>query len=110
MFECLSADVVDGHEYGPEFAYGEQPDGFPPHKLTLKRNMLLTLVKDIDPTKGLRAGADVVCEDVINQRILKCTTVEGGTEHFLPRMTFKARKTAWLFGFSRVQFPVIPGE
>ncbi|ONI14293.1 hypothetical protein PRUPE_4G273400 [Prunus persica] len=83
--------------------------GLPPHKLTLKRDAPIMLLRNIDPTLGLYNGTRLLCrgsyQNLIDAEILTGQSV--GTRVFLPCIPLKTTETAGLpFELTRKQFPM----
>jgi hypothetical protein len=88
--------------------------GMPPHKLILKKDMPLVLLKNYDLDRGISNGTKLILIDFLstNGHIyrLKCKIANGthaGTEVEIPRITNSAEDHNFI-KWSRLQFPVVP--
>lgn len=85
------------------------PNGFPPHKLLLKPNCPIMLLRNLNPTEGLCNGTRLICRE-LGYSTIKAEIAFGqfvGKEVFIPRITLSydegKKKT---IPFKRTQFPV----
>ncbi|KAH7716721.1 Protein F59H6.5 [Aphelenchoides avenae] len=82
--------------------------GFPPHKLRLKRNTVLMVLRNISPSKGIVNGTRMILMDM-RANVLLCRILNGshaGEVCEIPRITLKYEGTQYPFKFTRHQFPV----
>ncbi|GAA0175699.1 hypothetical protein LIER_28822 [Lithospermum erythrorhizon] len=55
--------IDDVHNYyTDEFLNSLTPNGMPPHKLVLKKNCPIMLLRNLDPSDGLCNGTQMVCK------------------------------------------------
>ena len=112
--EYLSADSVatqDANSYLYTTEYLNSINlggGYPPHKLLLKKNAPVMLLRNINPQKGLCNGTRLICkafyERVIEAQIITGTNI--GDIIFLPRITFIPSSLQMSFDMRRRQFPI----
>ena len=103
-------DGLDTLPLTPEFMNGETPNGCPPFKLSLKKNCIVMLLRNIDTLNGLCNGVRLEVLDV-SFGMLRCRRITGiskGDEVFIPRFTFTAEDPYHGYRFQRRQFPVVP--
>ncbi|XP_075483668.1 uncharacterized protein LOC142523822 [Primulina tabacum] len=85
------------------------PQGLPPHKLTLKINSPIILLRNINPTEGLCNGTRLLCKG-FNKNIIYAEISVGthaGKPVFIPRITLEAPHDNFsTIPFKRKQFPV----
>ncbi|XP_010677942.1 ATP-dependent DNA helicase PIF1-like [Beta vulgaris subsp. vulgaris] len=86
--------------------------GLPPHALTLKPGVPLTLVRNIDPKNGLCNGTRLLCRS-LNNHFIDAEILTGHSREnrvFLPRIPLKSAEDIKLpFELVRKQFPVKDG-
>ncbi|KAG5560902.1 hypothetical protein RHGRI_004059 [Rhododendron griersonianum] len=110
IFWSYDEAIDDTHNYYPEeFLNTLTPNGLPPHKLVLKRNSPIMLIRNIDPSDGLCNGTRMVCrgfdKDVIYAEII--VGQFAGKPILLPRIPLlPAENEAIPFKFKRTQFPI----
>ncbi|XP_031333809.1 uncharacterized protein LOC116163816 [Photinus pyralis] len=116
----LSADkslvdnpILDVHAAVHDVVYlnEENPSGFPPHRLVLKSNCLVILLKNIDVKQGLSNGTRLIVTDM-GENLLHCRIAVGpyrGKTCVLSMLPFTyedRRPDGTGLHFSRMQFPV----
>ena len=63
-FNSFDEAVDDTHNYyQDEFFNSLAPKGLPPHKLVLKKNCPIILLRNLNPSNGLCSGTRMVCKD-----------------------------------------------
>ncbi|XP_050233165.1 uncharacterized protein LOC126681661 [Mercurialis annua] len=95
--------------YQEEFLNTLLPNGLPPHKLELKVNCPIMLLRNLDPSNGLCNGTRMVCKKFGNNVIHAEITVgqHTGKQVLLPRIPLSpAENEGYPFRFKRKQFPV----
>ncbi|CAN0439159.1 unnamed protein product, partial [Ectocarpus fasciculatus] len=81
-----------------------QPPGIPAHTIRLKKGVVVMLCRNLSIDDKLTNGSKVLVMD-INAYTLQVKTLDDGTIHWLPRITFKF--VTWQgVAVKRVQFPV----
>ncbi|KAG8370134.1 hypothetical protein BUALT_Bualt14G0085800 [Buddleja alternifolia] len=104
-------EAIDNNEsyYDPEFLNSLTPNGMPPHKLVLKKNCPIMLLRNLDPADGLCNGTRMVCKNFENN-VIHAEIVVGqyaGKQVFIPRIPLSpAENEGYPFVFKRKQFPV----
>ncbi|KAL0294340.1 UNVERIFIED_CONTAM: hypothetical protein Sangu_3220900 [Sesamum angustifolium] len=64
IFNSFDEAVDDTHNYyEEEFLNSLTPNGLPPHKLILKKNCPIILLRNLDPSNGLCNGTRMVCRE-----------------------------------------------
>lgn len=85
------------------------PQGLPPHKLTLKINAPIILLRNINPTEGLCNGTRLLCKG-FNKNVIYAEISVGnyaGKPVFIPRITLEAPHDNFSsIPFKRKQFPI----
>ncbi|XP_027077009.2 uncharacterized protein [Coffea arabica] len=108
----VSSDkTIDQRHQGDyeNFLNSQNPKGLPPHKLLLKENCPLILLRNLNPIEGLCNGTRLICRE-LRQRTI-CTEIAFGQYQgkiiFLPKIplqTSDSEKNG--LPFIRTQFPV----
>ncbi|CAC5405205.1 unnamed protein product [Mytilus coruscus] len=90
---CLTADSVADDDqqglYPIEFLNTLTPSGKPPHRLYVKKNAPIILLRNLNPKEGLLNGTRL-CVVNLGKRIIKARIITGSMEGntvFLPRIT-----------------------
>ena len=76
------------------------------HKLSLRKGMLLMLLRNINPQQGLCNGTRLIFDSCIDNKLLQCRIVESGRVVLIPRITFIPKINEYPFLWKRRQFPV----
>ena len=58
--------------FNSEYLNSLKPNGFPPHKLTLKPNTPLMLLRNLDPKQGLVNGTRLLYLGSLDNKLLRC--------------------------------------
>ncbi|XP_022159149.1 ATP-dependent DNA helicase PIF1-like [Momordica charantia] len=110
--EFMSFDeaIDDTHSYyQEEFLNSLLPNGIPPHKLMLKINCPIILLRNLDPSNGLCNGTRMVCRK-FQKNVIDAEITSGqhaGKQVFLPRIPMSpANDEGYPFKFKRKQFPI----
>jgi len=64
-----SEDPADEANYPPEFLHQQTPSGMPPHRLPLKVGIIIMLLRNLNPKKGLCNGTRLVIKSLHNHFI-----------------------------------------
>lgn len=108
----LSADSVPDEEqqglYPIEFLNSLTPSGMPPHRLYLKTNAPVILLRNINPIEGLLNGTRLSVIH-LGKRVIEAKIVTGQhSGNFVPRITIIPSDSGLPFDLKRRQFPVRP--
>ncbi|XP_019156692.1 PREDICTED: uncharacterized protein LOC109153274 [Ipomoea nil] len=83
--------------------------GLPPHKLIVKKNCPVILLRNINPAEGLCNGTRLICDD-FRDHVIRCFIASGehiGKHVFIPRIPLEASKDEnCSLPFKRHQFPI----
>jgi ATP-dependent DNA helicase PIF1 len=114
IYEFLSADSVEDKEavdqslYPIEFLNTLIPSGMPPHKLILKKEAPIMLLRNLSPSEGLCNGTRLIIKGfqkhIIDAEIL--TGINQGKRIFIPRIRLSPSDTDLPFQLVRRQFPI----
>lgn len=92
-----------------DFINSLTPNGFPPHKLIVKENAPIILLRNIDPPEGLCNGTRLICRSLnpnIIDAVISCGEFSG-KQVFLHRISFRIENDPDCpVSFERIQFPV----
>ncbi|XP_075494884.1 uncharacterized protein LOC142532481 [Primulina tabacum] len=101
-FTSLDEAVDDTQNFYPsEFLNSLTPNGMPPHRLVLKKNCTIMLLRNLDPSDGLCNGTRMVCRGFQDNVIHAEITVGH------PRIPLSpAENEGYPFQFRRKQFPI----
>ncbi|XP_061365624.1 uncharacterized protein LOC133308880 [Gastrolobium bilobum] len=114
----LSSDSVlkqDGNseledvEFSPEILNTFSCFGLPDHKLTLKVNVSVMLLRNIDQSKGLCNGTRLLISRLGNH-VVEATVLKGsniGETVLIPRLTISPSSHTFPINFQRRQFPLV---
>ena len=113
-YEFLSADSVEDEAqvdqslYPIEFLNTLTPSGTPPHKLLLKKDAPIILLRNLSTSEGLCNGTRLIVKNchtnVIDAEIL--TGINQGTRVFIPRIRLQPSDADLPFTLIRRQFPI----
>ena len=110
---CKSADSTvdldDATHYTTEYLNTINSSGMPAHRIVLKINCPLILLRNLNPSEGLCNGTRLILNKSLGN-VLHCTIVGGtddGREVFIPRITLKPNEEeGHPVEWQRRQFPV----
>lgn len=105
-FDCVqSQDPQDAQIYPTEFLNSIDPSGLPPHKLTLKVNTIIMLIRNLNRRRGLVNGLRLIVKQLNNTNIVAKPT---DSDHLviIPRIVLTPSDPTMPFNFSRKQFPI----
>lgn len=81
----------------------------PPHRLVLKKNCTIMLLRNLDPSEGLCNGTRMVCKE-FEENVIHAEIIVGhhaGKHVFIPRIPLSpAENEGYPFQFRRKQFPI----
>lgn len=103
-----SEDPNDLLDYQPEFLNGLDLSGLPLHKLRLKPNAMIVLLRNLNPQKGLLNGTRLIVKS-LHQNFIKATIVTGqykNDEIAIPRIDLTTNDQSLPFQMKRRQLPV----
>ncbi|XP_074649050.1 uncharacterized protein LOC141904363 [Tubulanus polymorphus] len=108
--EYLSSDAVleNEHQYPLEFIHSLNPSGLPPHKLILKQNCPIMLLRNLDPAHGHCNGTRYIIthlHDHVIEAVI-ATGVHARNRLFIPRIPMAPSDTLYPFQMQRRQFPI----
>ena len=91
------------------------PNGMPPHALTLKKGGVYMLLRNMCIKQGLCNGSRFVILDCTSPNVLKCELIppvplpdgQSPLQFFLPRVTLTP-PDGYYIPFTRKQFPILP--
>jgi hypothetical protein len=108
-YRSVDSTIDSKHEYAskPEILNQLNSENLPAHKLEIKQNCTLMLIRNLNVKKGLSNGTRL---RLLNARpnVLKCIILTGnhaGDEVLIPRITI-TDDSSFVFKLSRHQFPV----
>ena len=106
-----TVDPNDATHYQVEYINTLQASGLPSHKLTLKKNAVVMLLRNFNISGGLCNGTRLIIQDVINERLIRATIATGeckGKTVVIPKIiTQPADDTYFGFEWQRLQFPIL---
>ena len=97
-------------DYPVEFLNELTIPGVPPHRLTLKVDCPIMLLRNLDAANGLCNGTRLLVKDM-QEHVVECEIITGahvGKRVFIPRITLTPSDTGLPFNLSRRQFPFKP--
>ena len=100
-------DTDYGH-YPVEFLHSLQPNGLPPHILTLTPGAVIILLRNLDTQAGICNGARAIIK-ACHPRVLDVVLLTGrakGQRIYIPRIELAPQNPELPFVLSRRQFPV----
>ncbi|KAG5596918.1 hypothetical protein H5410_038150 [Solanum commersonii] len=104
-----SAEDDSNNYYQEEYLNTLTPNGLPPHRLVLKENAPIMMLRNLDPSNGLCNGTRLICRGFDNNVIhAEITTGEFATKQvFIPRIQLSPPENeGYPFKFIRKQFPI----
>ncbi|GER43330.1 replication protein A 70 kDa DNA-binding subunit A [Striga asiatica] len=112
MVEYLSFDEVDNPIHKglyEDIINSLTPGGMPPHKLQLKVNAPVMLLRNLDPTEGLCNGTRLICKK-LSRNIIHAQIAVGdfkGKNVFIHRIPLKPSNDDQVpVAYTRTQFPI----
>ena len=106
----ISEDPADALNYTPEFLHDQTPSGMPPHILALKPGVIIMLLRNLNPKKGLCNRTRLMIKSLQNNFITAeiVSVCNRGEIVFLPRIDLAPSDVNLPFVLKRRQFPIIP--
>jgi ATP-dependent DNA helicase PIF1 len=106
----ISEDPADALNYPPEFLHDQTPSGMPPHTLALKIGVIIMLLRNLNPKKGLCNGTRLIIKSMQNNFITAqiVSHCNSGEIVFIPRIDLAPSDVNLPFVLKRRQFPIIP--
>jgi len=108
----LSADSIGDEDdpllYPPELLKSLTPSGLPPHKLVLKKEFPIILIRNLDALVGACNGARMVVTQM-RSHVIEAKMLAGdhaGEHVFIPRTPMQPSNDKIGFSMCRTQFPV----
>ena len=104
----ISDDNEETQMYPLEFLNSLTPSGMPPHKLNLKLNSVVMLLRNLSLKDGLCNGTRLIIRRLHNN-VCDCEVLTGvrkGERVLIPRIVFAPDDTNLPFKLKRVQFPL----
>ncbi len=100
----------DAANYPVEFLNDQTPSGMPPHVLMLKRGVIIMLLRNLNPKKGLCNGTRMIVRHLQRNFITAeiISECNRGDTVFIPRIDLAPSDTTLPFILRRRQFPIIP--
>ncbi|XP_044591985.1 uncharacterized protein LOC123270113 [Cotesia glomerata] len=102
---CDDGDMTDA--ILPEYLNTLNPPNFPPHKLRLRKNTIVMLIRNLNLSEGLCNGTRLMVLD-LSTNVLRCNILTGdkaGEIVFINRITLYC-DNVYPFTFKRRQFPI----
>ncbi|GJT32310.1 ATP-dependent DNA helicase PIF1-like protein [Tanacetum coccineum] len=101
-------DPNDQTQY-EDFLHSLTPNGMPPHRLVLKPNSPIILLRNLNPTEGLCNGIRLICKD-LKRNVIHAKIASGdfaGKQVFIHRIPLQPLSDEdYTVPFKRVQFPI----
>lgn len=109
--DSIDLDSTTNATYFPiEFLNSEQPSGMPPHHLILKEGVIVILLRNLQPNRGLCNGTRLTINKLY-ERFVDATIITGshkGERVFIPRIDLTPTETFLPFQLRRRQLPILP--
>src|SRR6218665_1531149 len=104
---AVTDDPNDTLNFPVEFLNEQTPYGMPPHVLLLKNGVIIMLLCNLNPEKGLCNGTRlIIARNFIKAKIIRESNRENLV--FIPRIDLAPTDTTLPFILRRRQFPIIP--
>ena len=101
----FSADTTDDQDDAARFKCLNSltPAGLPPHRLILKKTIMLILLRNLNTREGLCSNCTRLIPQGASNHLLHCKIASGE-----PRITLSCKDGYFPFSWKRMQFPVRP--
>src|SRR6218665_1288595 len=104
---AVNDDPNDTLNFPVDFLNEQTPYGMPPHVLLLKNGVIIMLLCNLNPEKGLCNGTRlIIARNFIKAKIIRESNRENLV--FIPRIDLAPTDTTLPFILRRRQFPIIP--
>lgn len=104
--ETIEANDQSQYE---DFLHTLHPGGLPPHKLTIKKNYPVMLLRNLNSSEGLCNGTPLICDD-LQKHVISATIANGdfkNTHVFISRISLLLSADEKLpVPFKRAQYPL----
>lgn len=106
----ISEDPSDTQNFPIEFLNEQTPSGMPPHVLLLKIGVIIMLLRNLDPKRGMCNGTRLIVRSLQRNFITAeiISQCNRGDIVFIPRIDLAPSDTLLPFILKRRQFPIIP--
>ena len=103
---CTEAE--DEATYDTDFLNMLNPSGLPPHRLVLKKNAVIILIRNLNIAGGHCNGTRYIVEDM-SSHLIKAKKLNGGPNDIIliPKIPLLSKESDFPAIFKRLQFPVI---
>lgn len=108
--KIICDDEREQNNYPVEFLNSLTVSGLPPHKLVLKENCIVLLIRNLNTKNALVNGTRMRVKQM-HRNSIDCQVLTGvarNTRILIPRIHLTHSGTLLPFSFQRTQFPVIP--
>lgn len=108
--KIISDNEDDVNRYPTEFLNNISVSGLPPHRLILKENAIIMLIRNLDISKGLINGTRLRVKHTYENSI-DCEVLTGACSKLrvlIPRIHLQPSDKVLPFSLQRTQFPIIP--
>lgn len=100
-----SEDPQDVQLYPTEFLNSIDPSGLPPHKLVLKVNTIVMLIRNLNSKRGLVNGLRLIVKQ-LNEFNIVAQTIDTNEFVIIPRIVLTPSDPSMPFKLTRKQFPI----
>lgn len=104
--DCVQHEETDNAQLYPiEFLNSLNPSGLPPHKLILKKNAIIMLIRNLNAKQGLINGTRLVVTH-LGEYIITATIIHSDKTVLIPRINLTPSDPTVPFQMVRKQFPI----
>lgn len=107
--KVICDDALEINNYPVEFLNSLNVSGLPPHKLELKVNSIVILIRNLNTSQALVNGTRMRVK-VLHHNTIDCEVLTGVARNkriLIPRINLTYSGTILPFDFQRTQFPII---